>query len=54
MKIKKEFFLLITALTLQSGFAQKDGYWDKTRATTAEITVSARDRIRDRGHPTDE
>lgn len=45
MKIKKEFFLLITALTLQSGFAQKDGYWDKTRATTAEITVSARDRI---------
>ncbi len=26
-------------------FAQKDGYWDKIRATTEEITVSARERI---------
>ena len=25
--------------------AQKDGYWDKTRSTTEEITVSARERI---------
>ncbi|QIH37477.1 hypothetical protein G7A72_01015 [Flavobacterium sp. Sr18] len=36
------FLLLITANTV---FAQKDGYWDKTRATTEEISVSARDRI---------
>ncbi|RBN51317.1 tetratricopeptide repeat protein [Flavobacterium psychrolimnae] len=36
------FLLLITANTV---FSQKDGYWDKTRATTKEITVSARDRI---------
>ena len=26
-------------------FSQKDGYWDKARATTEEITVSARGRI---------
>jgi hypothetical protein len=26
-------------------FAQQDGYWDKERATTKEIVVSARDRI---------
>ena len=37
--------MLLTAFALQTGFAQKDGYWDKTRATTEEITVSARDRI---------
>lgn len=36
------FLLLITANTV---FSQKDGYWDKTRATTEEITVFARDRI---------
>jgi tetratricopeptide (TPR) repeat protein len=36
------FLLLITANTV---FSQKDGYWDKTRATTEEISVSARDRI---------
>jgi tetratricopeptide (TPR) repeat protein len=45
MNIKKEIFLLFTAIVFQSSFAQKDGYWDKTRATTEEITVSARDRI---------
>ncbi|MNX53135.1 hypothetical protein D3C86_838260 [compost metagenome] len=28
-----------------NGFSQKDGYWDKERATTKEIIVSARDRI---------
>ncbi|WP_026728711.1 tetratricopeptide repeat protein [Flavobacterium denitrificans] len=28
-----------------NAFAQKDGYWDKERATTKEIIVSARDRI---------
>ncbi|TDE30539.1 hypothetical protein E0I61_05980 [Flavobacterium ranwuense] len=36
------FLFLITANTV---FSQKDGYWDKTRATTEEITISARDRI---------
>ena len=36
------FLLLITANTV---FSQKVGYWDKTRATTEEISVSARDRI---------
>lgn len=45
MNIKKEVFLLFTVLVFQCSFAQKDGYWDKTRATTEEITVSARDRI---------
>ena len=45
MNIKKVFFLLFTTLAFQSVFSQKDGYWDKTRATTEEITVSARDRI---------
>ena len=41
----KGIFLLVTALVFQTSFSQKDGYWDKTRATTEEITVSARDRI---------
>lgn len=41
----KGIFLLVTALAFQTSFSQKDGYWDKTRATTEEITVSARDRI---------
>ncbi|MDI6033445.1 hypothetical protein QLS91_10205 [Flavobacterium sp. LB2P84] len=36
------FLFLITTNVVLS---QKDGYWDKTRATTEEITVSARDRI---------
>ena len=37
-------FILFLAST-STVFSQKDGYWDKTRATTEEITVSARDRI---------
>ena len=45
MNHKKVFFLLFTTLFFQSGFAQQDGYWDKERATTKEIIVSARDRI---------
>lgn len=44
MNFKKiALFLLITSS--YSTFAQKDGYWDKERATTKEIIVSARDRI---------
>ncbi|MFV8376128.1 tetratricopeptide repeat protein [Flavobacterium sp. LB1P62] len=43
---KKNFIVLILFLiTTNTIFSQKDGYWDKARATTEEITVSARDRI---------
>ena len=38
-------FLLLISIFYQSGFAQQDGYWDKDRATTEEIIVSARDRV---------
>lgn len=39
-------FTLFLLLTVSyTAFAQKDGYWDKERATTKEIIVSARDRI---------
>ena len=41
----KGIFLLLGALAFQASVAQKDGYWDKTRATSEEISVSARDRI---------
>ena len=37
--------MLFISLFYQSAVAQKDGYWDKERATTKEIIVSARDRI---------
>ena len=37
--------MLIVGIFCQSAFAQKDGYWDKDRAMTKEIIVSARDRI---------
>ncbi|PRZ20664.1 tetratricopeptide repeat protein [Flavobacterium granuli] len=37
--------MLFISIFYQSAFAQKDGYWDKDRATTKEIVVSARDRI---------
>lgn len=43
---KKNFIVLFLFLiTVNTVFAQKDGYWDKARATTEEISVSARDRI---------
>ena len=41
----KAIFTLLAALAFQTSVAQKDGYWDKTRATAEEISVSARDRI---------
>ncbi|KAF2506708.1 tetratricopeptide repeat protein [Flavobacterium zhairuonense] len=44
MTLKKIVLFLLFAFSLNS-FAQKDGYWDKERATTKEIIVSARDRI---------
>ncbi|MEO8532899.1 MAG: hypothetical protein ABI441_04080 [Flavobacterium sp.] len=43
MALKKTFLLFL--LTSFYVSAQKDGYWDKERATTREIIVSARDRI---------
>lgn len=44
MNLKKiALFLLITSSV--NTFAQKDGYWDKERATTKEIILSAGDRI---------
>jgi hypothetical protein len=43
--MKRIYFLLLISIFYQSVFAQKDGYWDKERATTKEIIVSARDRI---------
>jgi hypothetical protein len=45
MNFKRVFFVLIISISFTSVFAQKDGYWDKERATTKEIVVSARDRI---------
>ena len=44
MNLKKIALFLLTTISYSS-FAQKDGYWDKERATTKEIIVSARDRI---------
>ncbi|MFT5715633.1 MAG: hypothetical protein ACI9WT_002219 [Flavobacterium sp.] len=43
--MNKIVFLLFVSIFHQSVFAQQDGYWDKNRATTKEIIVSARDRI---------
>jgi tetratricopeptide (TPR) repeat protein len=44
MNFKKIFLFLLVSYSYSS-FAQKDGYWDKERATTKEIIVSAGDRI---------
>lgn len=41
----RRIFLILLLTSTYSSFAQKDGYWDKERATTKEIIVSARDRI---------
>jgi len=38
-------FVLLISFSFNTIFAQEDGYWDKERATTKEIIVSARDRI---------
>lgn len=43
---KKHFIVLFLFLiVMTNAFSQQDGYWDKDRATTKEITVSARDRM---------
>lgn len=41
----KRIFLILLIASAYNSFAQKDGYWDKERATTKEILVSAGDRI---------
>jgi tetratricopeptide (TPR) repeat protein len=44
--MKTKHFLLFSTLFFKSiVFSQQDGYWDKDRATTKEISVSARDRV---------
>jgi len=44
--MKKKYFLLFITLQFTINvFSQQDGYWDKDRSTTKEISVSARDRI---------
>ena len=45
MNFKRVFFVLIISISFISVFAQQDGYWDKERATTKEIVVSASGRI---------
>jgi hypothetical protein len=43
--VNKLLFFLFGSIFCQATFAQKDGYWDKDRATTKEIILTARDRI---------
>ena len=45
MNFKNIHLVFLLLLSFQSVFSQKEGYWDKERATTKEIIVSARDRI---------
>ena len=45
MQNKYFIFFILYLVSINTVFSQKDGYWDKTRATSEEITVSARDRI---------
>jgi tetratricopeptide (TPR) repeat protein len=44
MSIKKLFLIIILFIS-KNTFAQQDGYWDKDRATTKEIIVTAGDRM---------
>jgi hypothetical protein len=41
----KQLLLFIALLFTTLTFSQQDGYWDKDRSTSKEISVSARDRI---------
>lgn len=43
--MKKVYLVLLISICFQTIKAQQDGYWDKERAFTKEIVVSARDRI---------
>ena len=41
----KKIFLFLSVISFYDTYAQKDGYWDKERATTKEFLVSAGDRV---------
>jgi len=41
----KKIFLFLSFISFYGTYAQKDGYWDKERATTKEFLVSAGDRV---------
>lgn len=41
----KKIFLFFSVISFYGIYAQKDGYWDKERATTKEFLVSAGDRV---------
>lgn len=43
--IRKAILLFLVVTTMQTVFAQQDGFWDKNRATTKEILLGAGDRI---------
>jgi tetratricopeptide (TPR) repeat protein len=45
MNYKKLLLVFLISISFQAVFAQQDGYWDKERASTKEIVVSARNRI---------
>lgn len=45
MNLKQIIFFLFISFSMNAIYAQKDGYWDKERATKREIVVSAGDRI---------
>lgn len=45
MNLNKILFVLFIGIATNTLFAQKDGYWDKERATKKEIVVAARGRI---------
>lgn len=45
MNMKITLFVLLINISINTIFAQNDGYWDKERATKKEIVVSAREKI---------
>jgi hypothetical protein len=45
MMTKKIILLFVSVCSFYNIYAQKDGYWDKERATTKEFLVSAGDRM---------
>ena len=45
MNCRKLLLVLLIPLSFGSVFAQQDGYWDKERATSKQIVVSARNRM---------
>ncbi|TPD71360.1 hypothetical protein FJA49_04490 [Flavobacterium microcysteis] len=43
--LTRKITILLLSFLVQSAFSQQDGYWDKDRATTKEIVVSAGEKI---------